>query len=220
MYKKATKMPDDTPSALGGSLVWPSTLPHCLSLLVLAVVCGTSCYLWASRRLSASCTLDVVQQQQQHHHHHHKTELLKPTTMGSQFDSSSSSSSSSITQPHPHPPFRVLVLGGAYGGLSAALSLLDLTEGRAARTGSGPAPDHEGGIPVDVTIVDERDGFCKWLSVILSSGHLVIWSSGHLVIWSSGHLVIWSSGHLVILLYLHRNHTHTHTHKQQGKQGE
>lgn len=71
--------------------------------------------------------------------------------MGSQFDSSASSG-----------PFRVLILGGCYGGLSTALNLLDLSEGRAARQGSGVVPGHDGKIPIEVTIVDERDGFCMY----------------------------------------------------------
>lgn len=69
--------------------------------------------------------------------------------MGSQFDASTEST-----------PFKVLVLGGCYGGLSAALNLLDLSEGRAARQGNGAVPGHDGKIPVDITIVDERDGYC------------------------------------------------------------
>ncbi|KAF3762169.1 putative pyridine nucleotide-disulfide oxidoreductase [Cryphonectria parasitica EP155] len=69
--------------------------------------------------------------------------------MGSHFDASFESAT----------PFRVLILGGSYGGLSTALSLVDLAEGRAARTGGGVVPGHEGKIPLEVTIVDERDGY-------------------------------------------------------------
>lgn len=69
--------------------------------------------------------------------------------MGSQFDSSAD-----------FAPFKVLILGGSYGGLSAALNLIDLAEGRAARQGNGVLPGHDGKVPVDITIVDERDGFC------------------------------------------------------------
>ncbi|KUI58345.1 hypothetical protein VP1G_05685 [Cytospora mali] len=68
--------------------------------------------------------------------------------MGSQFDDSSRTE-----------PFKVLVLGGCYAGLSAALNLIDLSEGRAARQGNGAIPAHDGKIPVDITIVDERDGY-------------------------------------------------------------
>ncbi|KAJ0122719.1 oxidoreductase [Diaporthe amygdali] len=66
--------------------------------------------------------------------------------MGSQFDAESA-------------PFKVLILGGCYGGLAAALNLVDLSEGRAARTGNGVLPGHDGKIPIDITIVDERDGY-------------------------------------------------------------
>lgn len=72
-------------------------------------------------------------------------------TMGSQFDASSQSE-----------PFKVLVLGGCYAGLSAALNLIDLSEGRAARQGNGVVPAHDGKISVHVTIVDERDGYCTF----------------------------------------------------------
>jgi hypothetical protein len=78
--------------------------------------------------------------------------------MGSQFDVSSESN-----------PFKVLILGGCYGGLSAALNLLDLAEGRAARQGNGAVPGHEGKIPIDITIVDERDGYCKFESLTTST---------------------------------------------------
>jgi ActR/RegA family two-component response regulator len=56
-------------------------------------------------------------------------------------------------------PFKVLVLGGSYGGLAAALDVVKL--------GKGISPtdylEYPANIPaaVDVTIVDERDGFCK-----------------------------------------------------------
>jgi hypothetical protein len=57
--------------------------------------------------------------------------------------------------------FRVLVIGGSYGGLSAALNLWDLSRGRLPRFNyayDGPAPAHR--IPIQTTIVDERDGYC------------------------------------------------------------
>lgn len=73
-------------------------------------------------------------------------------TMGSQFEASPQ------TQ-----PFKVLILGGCYAGLSSALNLIDLAEGRAARRGNGDVPAHDGKIPVDITIVDERDGYCEFL---------------------------------------------------------
>ncbi|KAJ5167551.1 FAD-dependent pyridine nucleotide-disulfide oxidoreductase [Penicillium canariense] len=56
--------------------------------------------------------------------------------------------------------FRVLVIGGSYGGLSAALNLWDLSRGRLPRFNyayDGPPPAHR--IPIQTTIVDERDGY-------------------------------------------------------------
>lgn len=44
--------------------------------------------------------------------------------------------------------YRVLIAGGCYGGLSAAVNLLEKCD-----TLDSP-------ISVDITIVDERDGYC------------------------------------------------------------
>jgi hypothetical protein len=61
-------------------------------------------------------------------------------------------------------PTRILVLGGSYGGLSAALNLYDLCSGKQSRAtlhtpvAGSPGPR----IPVEITIVDERDGYCKF----------------------------------------------------------
>ncbi|OQE20187.1 hypothetical protein PENFLA_c017G06901 [Penicillium flavigenum] len=56
--------------------------------------------------------------------------------------------------------FRVLVIGGSYGGLSAALALIDLSQGRLPRFNCNPdakAPPHR--IPIQITVVDKRDGY-------------------------------------------------------------
>jgi hypothetical protein len=59
-------------------------------------------------------------------------------------------------------PSRVLVSGGSYAGLSVALNLLDLCNGLPSRfTGEKAAPDTSKQVPLEITIVDERDGFCK-----------------------------------------------------------
>lgn len=63
-------------------------------------------------------------------------------------------------------PFRILVAGGSYAGLSAALNIQDLCSGRAPRCGTPTEPSESDAtanadIAVDITIVDERDGFCK-----------------------------------------------------------
>jgi hypothetical protein len=62
-------------------------------------------------------------------------------------------------------PIRVLVLGGSYAGLSAALNLNDLCLNKDARCGKkSESPRDTTGLETivpDITIVDERDGFCK-----------------------------------------------------------
>ncbi|EPS25092.1 hypothetical protein PDE_00023 [Penicillium oxalicum 114-2] len=60
----------------------------------------------------------------------------------------------------PTPPFRVMIIGGSYGGLSAALNLWDLTQARLPRFNyayDGPPPSQK--IQIQTTIVDERDGY-------------------------------------------------------------
>ncbi|KAJ2898945.1 oxidoreductase OXR1 [Zalerion maritima] len=66
-------------------------------------------------------------------------------------------------------PFRVFVAGGSYGGLAATVHLLDHCSGAKAKAAAvvaaaelqsppppQPAPER---VPIEVTIVDERDGF-------------------------------------------------------------
>lgn len=58
--------------------------------------------------------------------------------------------------------FRILIIGGSYGGLATALTLIDLARGRLPRFNSRPdatPPQHR--IPIKITVVDERDGYCK-----------------------------------------------------------
>ena len=62
------------------------------------------------------------------------------------------------------PQNRVLVIGGAYAGLSAVIHLLELANGGEHRPTSVPLPPVTGKplrSSVQITIVDERDGFCK-----------------------------------------------------------
>ena len=63
-------------------------------------------------------------------------------------------------------PFHVLVLGGSYAGLAATVNLLDLCQGKAcrfaARYGNAVDGGEEQKVPVRITIVDERDGFCEF----------------------------------------------------------
>ncbi|RMZ78272.1 hypothetical protein DV736_g6693, partial [Chaetothyriales sp. CBS 134916] len=53
---------------------------------------------------------------------------------------------------------RVLIAGGAYAGIAAALNLLDLCHARQAR-GSRFPTDTPTFVPVEICIVDERDGY-------------------------------------------------------------
>lgn len=57
--------------------------------------------------------------------------------------------------------FRVLIIGGSYGGLATALTLADLARGQTARFNYNPeAKAPSTGIPLQITVVDERDGYC------------------------------------------------------------
>lgn len=56
-------------------------------------------------------------------------------------------------------PVRILILGGSYGGMAAAMNLSDLCAGKRSRFGLGNVkPGHR--IPVEITTLDERDGYC------------------------------------------------------------
>lgn len=60
---------------------------------------------------------------------------------------------------------KVLVAGCSYGGMALVVNLLDLCLGKPARGAPHKVP-HElalKGVPVDIHIVDERDGYCKLL---------------------------------------------------------
>lgn len=56
---------------------------------------------------------------------------------------------------------KVLVIGGAYAGLAASLNLLDLCAGRIARFNTDPEAKPTAALPVEIKIVDERDGYCE-----------------------------------------------------------
>jgi hypothetical protein len=69
--------------------------------------------------------------------------------------------------PEASSAVRVLILGGCYGGLSAAVNLLDLSQGYSPRMNSEPYVHHPE-LPqfnIEITIVDERDGYCKCLNL-------------------------------------------------------
>ncbi|RDW78292.1 FAD protein [Coleophoma crateriformis] len=61
-------------------------------------------------------------------------------------------------------PLRVLVLGGSYGGLGAALNLLDLCNGKPTRFSGVLAEEKKPVIPVQIKVVDERDGYYHIIS--------------------------------------------------------
>lgn len=65
----------------------------------------------------------------------------------------------SLSLPNPH---RVLVVGCAYGGISAVINLLEYVQGR-SRQSVYPGPDFKGTKTtrgVEITVIDERDGYC------------------------------------------------------------
>lgn len=84
----------------------------------------------------------------------------------------------SMFESPPSQPFRVLVVGGSYGGLSAALNLQDLCSGLAPRCGPKPKEDDERvetpQYAIDITIVDERDGFCERPFTTTSRTYIVL----------------------------------------------
>ncbi|KAI9039413.1 FAD/NAD(P)-binding domain-containing protein [Aspergillus affinis] len=66
-------------------------------------------------------------------------------------------------------PFKVLVIGGSYAGLAATLNLFDLCQGRRRRFSLDPADEGpQRTVPVQITIVDERDGFYHLIGVPLA----------------------------------------------------
>lgn len=63
--------------------------------------------------------------------------------------------------------FRVLIIGGSYGGLAAALTLVDLSRGRVPRFSSNPdANPSPYRVPIQITVADERDGYCRHFALL------------------------------------------------------
>ena len=61
-------------------------------------------------------------------------------------------------------PHRVLVVGCAYGGISAIVNLMDLDKGK-ARQPVYPGADFAGRKSkngIEITVIDERDGYCEF----------------------------------------------------------
>jgi hypothetical protein len=68
-----------------------------------------------------------------------------------------------LTLSNPH---RVLIVGCAYGGVSAVINLLEYSQGK-ARQSVYPGPDFKGtkaSRGVEITVIDERDGYCASLT--------------------------------------------------------
>jgi NADPH-dependent 2,4-dienoyl-CoA reductase/sulfur reductase-like enzyme len=63
---------------------------------------------------------------------------------------------------------RVLVIGGSYAGLAATVNLIDLCDGKQARFASASTEEEplKVKLPLDITIVDERDGYCRYYSIL------------------------------------------------------
>ncbi|KAI5195273.1 FAD/NAD(P)-binding domain-containing protein [Aureobasidium subglaciale] len=59
---------------------------------------------------------------------------------------------------------KVLIIGGSYSGLAATVNLIDLCDGKQPRFSSAPSDEAsiKSKVGVDITIVDERDGYCKY----------------------------------------------------------
>jgi hypothetical protein len=66
--------------------------------------------------------------------------------------------------PDSSAPVRIFIAGGSYAGLSACLNLLDLAAGRSPRMSGDEYPhvDDYKTMNVEITIADERDGFCMF----------------------------------------------------------
>ena len=76
-------------------------------------------------------------------------------------------------QPHDGAPTRIFIAGGCYAGISTALNLLDLCEGGLPRC--NPALERDTtrtySAPIEITIVDERDGYCEYKFVLTKAAY-------------------------------------------------
>lgn len=85
--------------------------------------------------------------------------IMRLPNMSTVLDPLSPLATLSLSSPH-----RVLVVGCAYGGISAVVNLIDLAQGK-PRDMVYPGPDMSGKKSrngVEITVIDERDGYCKF----------------------------------------------------------
>lgn len=79
----------------------------------------------------------------------------------------------SLTNLSLSSPHRVLVVGAAYGGLSAVVNLLDCIKGKGLRETYGVEAanfkDKRSKKGVEITVIDERDGYCMFESIFVCS---------------------------------------------------
>ena len=83
------------------------------------------------------------------------------------------SSTTNVDSPQGDRPHHVVVVGGSYAGLSAIVHLLALADGRKLPTGDNPLTGLDVRLRrrLDLTLIDERDGFCTPRFFLLSHHH-------------------------------------------------
>lgn len=84
---------------------------------------------------------------------------MRLPTVPKSLDPTSAMGNLSLASPH-----RVLVVGCAYGGISAIVNLMDLDKGK-ARQPVYPGADFAGRKSkngIEITVIDERDGYCEF----------------------------------------------------------
>jgi apoptosis-inducing factor 2 len=98
---------------------------------------------------------------------HSSQPLSDPLNPISPISNLSLSSSDSPSPPETlnSAPHRILIVGGAYAGITAVLNLLDLAQGKQERPSVYELPNFEGRKSrrgIEITVIDERDGFCRF----------------------------------------------------------
>jgi hypothetical protein len=88
--------------------------------------------------------------------------LYSSSTSSAPFSTMPSNEGPNILQSVP----RILVIGGSYSGLAATVNLIDLCDGKQPRftSTSTDVVSPKTKLPIKITIVDERDGYCMYPS--------------------------------------------------------